>query len=299
MTDNKASSSGDRWSRARSRIATYRHSQESNYSLEIAFTAALIIVGLIVGNTKLSNSSKFAVGVYLGILEIVFVSFRLIDRRITALARDYLTVIPRDRLSRVLYQHLDSQRALLLDRATRLADHLTCELEKHEMYSELIGLTEIVTEYYGGSGLATIWAISSINIEDFDDEPLAEAYLEANRRAVAEGVNVCRLFLLDDRQIKDRQVTSLMRKHHDALTEHGTSTGSGVRWLLKADVPRSDQTQDFALFANDALITQSISGDRGELTHDQDRTKRAAALFHRLWKRKNAHPVSELHGVRT
>jgi hypothetical protein len=232
--------------------------------------------------------------VLLGVFEIVFVFFRVIVRRIDTLTHDYLTVIPRDRLSRVLYKHLDSQRAGLLTRASRLAEHLACELEKHEMYGELIGLTEIVTEHYAGHHDGVIWAISSVNIEDFDDEPLADAYLEANRKAAIQRVKVCRLFLLEERQTKDRQVIALMKKHADALGGEDVTSDSGVKWLLRSTLDLSDQLQDFALFAGGALVSQNVGGALAELARDEIKISRATDVFERLWNRPDAHRVSEL-----
>jgi len=268
--------------------------RQDDYTLEIGVTAGLFIAGIFIGYSSLANSSKFSLAVLLGVFEIVFIFSRVITRRIDALARDYLTVIPRDLLSSVLYQHLDLQRATLLRRAKRLADHHLCELAKHEMYDELIGLTEIVREFYAGGQRGTIWAISSVNIEDFEDEPLAGAYLGATHRAVQEDVTVCRLFLLDQRQAKDRQVAALLRKHDEALGSKAAPEDAGVKWLPKWELQRGDQFQDFALFADDVLIAQNMSGDLAELGFDEVRVNRARETFHRLWSDPRAQRIAGL-----
>ncbi len=268
------------------------------YSLELLVTFLLAIAGIFVGYSSLANSSKFALAVLFAICDLVFVFFRIITKRIDTLANDYLTVIPRKRLSRVLYQHLDSQREVLLNRATRLAEHLSCELEKHEMYSELIGLTSIVTNYYAGSRDGTIWAVSSVNIEDFDEEPLAEAYLEANEAAVAQKVDVRRIFLLENRQVSDRRVRSIMERNSNALREANSDAAPPVRWILRSDLDRLDQVQDFALFATDALVFQSAAGGIAELTHDDVKIRRACDVFTRLWNDSHAHTVEELRETR-
>lgn len=280
-------------SRAKAAWSRFRKRQD-DYSLDIAVTAGLFITGIFVGYSDLANSSKFSLAVLLGVFEMVFIFSRIITRRIDALARDYLTVIPRDMLSSVLYQHLDLQRATLLRRAKRLADHHLCELEKHEMYAELIGLTEIVREFYAGGPRGKIWAISSVNIEDFEDEPLAEAYLGATSRAVEEEVSVCRLFLLDHRQIEDRQVAALLRRHDQALGGDASSDNNGVKWLPKASLQRADQFQDFALFADDVLVAQNMSGDLAELGFDDVKVSRARETFKRLWADSSAERITSL-----
>jgi hypothetical protein len=272
---------------------------QDDYSLEVALTAGLFIASIFVGYSNLASGSKFSLVVLFGVFEIVFVFSRHITRRIDALARDYLTVIPRDMLSTVLYQHLDSQRTDLLERAKRLSDHHLCELEKHEMYSELIGLTDIVRKRYSGGPKGRIWAISSVNIEDFDDEPLAEAYLDATRMAVRDDVAVCRLFLLDQWQAEDGQVAALLRRHEEALGGNPHSDESGVKWLLKPGLARGDQNQDFALFADDVLVAQSMAGDLAELGFDEVKVSRALATFRRLWRSSGAQRIDSLPAAGT
>jgi hypothetical protein len=274
-----------------------------DYSIEIFVTFCLGIAGIFVGYSSLANSSKFSLAVLFAVFDTIFIFSRHITKRIDALANDYLTVIPRRRLSRVLYQHLDSQRESLLSRAARLAEHLSCELEKHEMYRELIGLTAIITDYYAGSRDGTIWAISSVNIEDFDEEPLAGAYLEANNAAVEHGADVRRIFLLDNRQQTDPRVKTILRRHSDALRA-AESQGeeslemSSVRWISRSDLDRADQAHDFALFGTDALISQSAAAGIAEMTYDELKVRRASDAFTKLWEHPQAHTVDELRGSR-
>jgi hypothetical protein len=261
-------------------------------------TAALVIVGIGVNSSSdLDNSAKVSIEVLLGTLEVVFISLRIILRTLRRLARDSLTVIPRDGLTRVLYRHLDERRTDLLDRVRQLTSQSDCELEKEEMYSELIGLTDIVAGFHGGHLAGTISAISSTNIEDFDEEPLAEAYLDANGRAVARHVIVRRLFLIDHNQAGDRAVKALIRRHHAALTDSDPTlrgSGSGVRWMLKSHVPAKDQNEDFAVFALEALVVQGSGGQRYELTQDLTKIERAVEAFHRLWDHDRVKEVSDL-----
>jgi hypothetical protein len=264
------------------------------YSLELFVNFCLAIAGIFLGYSSLANSSKFSLAVLFGVFDVVFIFFRVITKRIDALANDYLTVIPRHKLSNVLYQHLDSQREQLLDRASQLATQKSCELEKHEMYKELIGLTQIVTQYYGARRARTIWAISRVDIEDFDEEPLAEAYLEANRAAVAQNVDVRRLFLLDGGQVESRRVKHIVERHNNVLQRSDADAQPAVRWLLRSELSAFDQAQDFALFATEALVIQSATGGLSELTHDERKIQRADEVFLRLWSHQQAHSVAEL-----
>ena len=282
--------------RIRWRIRLAAGRRELGYTLDIAVTALLLIAVLQVNsNEDLEESSKIALEVLIATLEIVFVGLRIIMRRLRKLATDTLTVIPRDRLSKTLYLHLDSQRGALMDRTSHLVEQSDCELEKHEMYAELIGLTDVVTQHSSAPPSRSISAISGINIEDFEEEPLAEAYLDANRRAVGDGVVVRRLFLLDQTQAKDRRLKNLVKKHNAALTGSGVARrqGSGAKWMLKSHAPYTDQNEDFALFANEALVTQA-PGNRFELTQDLGKVRRAAEVFSRLWNNEHARDVADL-----
>jgi hypothetical protein len=260
----------------------------------------LVIAGIIINSSShLQDHSKLALEILLGVFEIVFIFSRRIERRLKVLADDSLTVIPRDRLGRVLYQHLDDQRIKLLTRAEQLADQSDCELEKHEMYAELIGLTNAVTLVKSGHTDGKIVAISSTNVEDFEEEPLAEAYLHANRVAVERHIHVRRLFLLDAQQVRANEVVGLLAKHDTALkpsTTHGRQ--SGARWLLKSQLPPEDRAEDFALFADGPLVIQAPGGARFELTQDDMKVSRALDTFDRLWNHPEVHQVADLRGQR-
>jgi hypothetical protein len=269
------------------------------YAPEAVITAVLVIAGLTInGSSHLQDHSKLALEVLLGVFEIVFLFSRRIERRLKALADDSLTVIPRDRLGRVLYQHLDDQRTKLLTRAEQLADQSDCELEKHEMYAELIGLTNAVTLVKSGHTDGTIVAISSTNVEDFEEEPLAGAYLHANRVAVERHIHVRRLFLLDAQQAKASEVVSLLTKHDAALKLQQARGGrqSGTRWLLKSQIPFEDRAEDFALFADGPLVIQAPGGVRFELTQDDKKISRALDTFDRLWNHPDVRQVVDLYG---
>jgi hypothetical protein len=276
-----------RWARWRFRWRTRSESKrrELDTVVDVAFTAGVIIAGLIMANSGFAEESKFALGVLLATLEIVWVFGRKIQRGIRKLIDDAVVVIPRDGLSGLLHEHLSRQRTDLLERAGKLSDQYDCELRPHDMYRELIGLTDVVAQHRAGHATGSVLAISSINIEDFEEEPLAEAYLDANRKAVERYVTVQRVFLIDQQQATDHLVRRLIDRHEKALTGSQTSEGgeSGVKWILKSQVGVADRTEDFALFADEALVTQAASGRRVELTQDKEKISRAYATFKRLW----------------
>lgn len=286
------------WARTRFRWRTRTESSRRELSLvvDVAFTAGIIITGLILANTGLAEDSKFALAVLLATLEIMWLFGRSIWREIRKLRADALVVIPRDGLSGLLHEHLSEQRTELLTRAEKLSDQYDCELKWHDMYRELIGLTNVVAQHRAGHATGSILAISSVNIEDFDEEPLAEAYLEANRKAVSRYVTVQRVFLLDQPQVSDGLVRGLIARHERALNGElaGGAGRSGVKWLLKSQIPVTDRTEDFALFADEALVTQAASGRRVELTQDKDKIARAYATFRRLWALQVAKQPAEL-----
>lgn len=287
-----------RWARRRFKWRTRSESRqrELHIVVDVAFTAGIIIAGLILANTDVVEEGKFALGVLLATLEIMWIFGRTIQRDLRNLMADTVVVIPRDSLSGLLHEHLSHQRVELLDRAGKLSDQYDCELRPHDMYRELIGLTNVVSKHRAGHATGSILAISSINIEDFDEEPLAEAYLNANREAVERYVNVQRVFLLDSQQAADGLVRKLINRHHKALTGSRASEGgeSGVKWILKTQVPPGDRNEDFALFADEALVTQAASGRRVELTQDKDKISRAYATFQRLWALSAAKQPSAL-----
>jgi len=282
-----------KWARARirwMRRAAARR-QQIELSIEIGLTAALVVIGIAVARTNWEEPVKVALVVSLGTLEVVFLLFRLIMRSIRTLAADSLAVIPSDGLAPVLYRHFDRKRTSLLRRANRLAQRLACGLEKHEMYEELTGLTDVVTAHRAGHDDAEIFAISSVNIVDFEIEPLAEIYLTANRNAVGRHVLVRRLFLLDESP-DGNPVAPIIDEHAKALRDSGLPPQSGVRWLLKKDIAREeDRNHDFALFARSVLVTQAPYVARYELTQDDEQIEWADETFDRLWNDPNAHWV--------
>jgi hypothetical protein len=281
--------------RVRWRLRAARLRQELGITLDIAVTLGLVVTGLMVANSSLPETAKVPLVILLAVCEIIFLFSRLIFRQLRRIERNSLIVIPHEGLCRIISEHLDQQRTKLLSRAAKLEARHTCDLEKPDMYDELIGLTEVVTRVCGGRANARIDAISSTNIEDFEDEPLAEAYLDANRRAVDQRVRVRRLFVLDEQQARDRRVRNLIHEHAAALTNSdGRAAGSGVRWILRSHVPAADRRQDFALFAQEALVTQAPSGERFELSQDLDKVERAVETFQRLWSHAQVQAVREL-----
>jgi len=289
------------WTRARLRWRSRSASakREFSFGLDVAFTGGVVIAGLVMANTSLDTTSKFALAVLLGTFELVYLFGRSVTRRLRQLSADSLTTLPRDKLSPLLHDHLSFQRSELLDKATQLGEQSDCELSTHDMYRELLGLTEVVTKTRAGFATGSILAISSTNIEDFEDEPLAEAYLEANRDAVEQFVVVQRLFLIDQAQAEDRQVIGLIKKHEQSLVGKdgkplNQRTSSGVKWLLKSKLSLPDQAQDFALFANEALMTQAPAGQGVELTQDIAKIRRSYEAFVRLWSRKDARTPGDL-----
>jgi hypothetical protein len=105
---------------------------------------------------------------------------------------------------------------------------------------------------------------------------------------------VCRLFLLDHRQIEDRQVAALLKRHDEALGGDASADNAGVKWLPKATLQRGDQFQDFALFADDVLVAQNMSGDLAELGFDDVKVSRARETFRRLWADSSARRIGSL-----
>lgn len=279
--------------RARSREIAAATRSELSYLPDIIFTLSMVVTGFLVAMSDLDDGSKIAVSALLATLNVTVIFGRSISRRLKALATDSLTVIPREELCRVIHEHLNHQREQLLNRASKLSKIHSCELEKHEMYAELIGLTDVVAKYRANTRAGTIIAISSTNIEDFDEEPLAEAYLNANRNAVSQGVVVRRLFLLSDEQRDSRQVKRLVREHATALEASNGGQQSAVRWLLKSQVAPAVQNEDFALFANEALVIQG-PGERFEMVQEQDRVERATQIFDELWAHSKAKRAADL-----
>lgn len=263
-----------------------------SHAFELGITSALVIGGIYVAGSDTADSTKISLVILLGSLELLFVFSRVILRELNKIAARTLSILPDD-LPETVFHHLDHQRLDLMTRARRLSGQLDCELEKHEMYAELIGLTDSVTEIKSGSPTAAIYAISSKNVEDFQREPLAREYLDANRRAVERQVTVRRIFLLDAEQAHSGRVRAIIKMHDDALTATA-SPRSGVKWILKANA-RDDQDLDFALFAHEVLVRQAVrpGGIKFEMTVDDDQVNPSVGAFDRLWERDDAHPLAD------
>lgn len=285
-----------RLERTRRRLATLaRHPPRyEGLGFDFGISVALLAVGyLIHSDPKPDEGVKVSLTIMLGVVEILYIFGRLVVSRLSRLADDSLAVIPRQHLSNVLHRHFDTRRVELLDRAHELATRDSCQLDKTEMYRELIGLTRTVTSLFASHAVGTVLAVSSTNIEDFNEEPLATQYLAANEDAVQRNVQVWRIFLLDKDEADDPEIISIIHKHHNAL--RGPGGNAGVKWILKADVPEEDQEEDFALFGTDALVSQLAGGNRFGLTQNQAEIVRALTVFQRLW----AHPAArEVHELR-
>jgi hypothetical protein len=251
--------------------------------MDVLVPAGLVVGGVIVGGANAAESTKVSIGVLLGVVELIFVFSRVILHHLDQLVARTLTIMPGD-LPDVLFKHLDSQRLSLMTRAGELSRQLDCDLEKHEMYAELIGLTDAVTAVKYGTHDASIYAISSTNIEDFERDPLAQEYLDANIRAVQSQVDVRRLFLLDEPQTKSAKIASIIKRHDAALGAQRNGRAS-VKWLRKSRAG-SNRDLDIALFAREVLVRQALrpGGVKFELTVDEKQVRPVIDTFHRMWR---------------
>jgi hypothetical protein len=280
------------WARVRLRWRRRARKLEAAHALDAAVTSGLVIAGVLTATSHVEDSTKLSLGILLGVVELVFLFGRLILREMRKLAARIFAVLPDD-LPVTLFHHLDGERLGLLTRARELSQSMVCDLEKHEMYAELIGLTDTVTTVKSGTLGAAIYAVSGTNIEDFQREVLAKEYLDANARAVAKQVTVRRLFLLDGNQVHSPRVAAIMRMHETALQAKG-SIDSGVKWLLKTNAG-GDSDLDFALFAHEVLVRQVLrpGGVKAELTVNDTQLAPTLAAFHRLWTHKDARTVAD------
>lgn len=280
------------WARFRLRWRRRARRLETAHALDAAVTAGLVIAGFLTAASNAADSTKVSIVILLGVVELVFGFGRLILGELRKLSARTLSVLPED-LPATVFHHLDGERLNLLKRARELSQNMACDLEKHEMYSTLVHLTDTVTTGRSGTLGAAIYAVSGTNIEDFQREMLAKEYLDANRRAVASHVVVRRLFLLDTNQAASPRVAAIMRMHENALKEQGAGN-SGVKWLRKTDAG-DDRDLDFALFAHEALVRQVLrpGGVKAELTVNSAQVIPTLAAFERLWSHKNAKPASE------
>jgi hypothetical protein len=260
--------------------------------VEVGFTSGIVVGGILTATSDAADSTKVAIGILLGVAEIVFLFAKAIHGEVRRLGERSLNVLPNN-LPSTISHHLDNQRANLLSRATELSENKLCDLEKHEMYATLINLTDTVTTRYAGTLSAAILAVSGTDIDDFEREILAQEYLDANKRAAAALVVVRRLFLLDANQLNSRKVRAIMKKHEDALSARADA-GSAVKWLAKS-AAGVDRDLDFALFANEALVRQVYrpGGAKGELTVNGGQIEPALAAFERLWDHPRVRAVGE------
>ncbi len=273
-----------RWRRRARRL-------ETSHTLEFVFSCCIVVGTILTITSHAEDSTKLAIGILLVVAELFFVFSSRILRELHKLERRLLPVLPDD-LPSTLFHHLDGERGELLERARELSDSKVCDLEKHEMYAQLIGLTDTVTSVKAGTLGAAIYAVSGTRIEDFRREALAKEYLDANRRAVDQQVTVRRLFLVQPAQA-NRALFAIMKMHEAALQAHG-SGDSGVKWLLKTKAG-ADSDLDFAIFANEVLVRQVLrpGGVKGELTVNEGQIGPALEAFERLWEHRDARPVAE------
>lgn len=277
-----------RWRRRASRL-------EPSHALDAVVTSGLVIVGYIAATSEIDESAKIPIVLLLGVVEIVFLYSRLILVQLHKMSARTLGVLPND-LPRTLFDYLSGERMHFLNRARELSDNRVCDLEKHEMYAALIQLTDTVTTHKAGTIGGAIYAVSGTRIEDFKREELAEVYLEANKRAVANFVTVRRVFLLDAHQEHSAKVCKLMKDHEEALGGP-IDGGSRVKWLRKADAG-DDKSLDFALFAREVLVRQvhrpgGLKGVKAELTFNDAHIQPTLEAFNRLWHHEKAKLVSE------
>jgi len=164
------------------------------------------------------------------------------------------------------------------------------------MYASLIRLTDTVTSHKAGTVGGAIHAVSAFDIEDFKREELAQRYIEANQRAVANGVSVRRVFLLDGPQVNSPQVMEIMKEHDSALQGRNSSE-SGVKWLRKTEAG-DDKRLDFALFAREVLVRRvhrpgGVKGMKAELTFNESHVDNTLDAFERLWISDSARLVAD------
>ena len=258
-----------------------------SWLVEILFTVVLGFTGLYISTLSLAHETKVPLEMMLGFVEISFVSFRLFDRRLHEVTtqlhsnmdrtfRSAVQRIPQDGLSLVSERWLSRKRDGLLQYAHALEENHAIELKREGAYREVIELTDAVSE----SGLGDIVAISSNHIVDFAEEPLAQAYFEANRRARSRQVIVNRLFIIAPVDISDRYIRSIIERH---AVELKRSDGSeGVKWMLKTNAGRH-QSEDFALFASNTVVRQLLNGDF-ELNEVDTVVRERRQIFDDLWK---------------
>jgi hypothetical protein len=283
------------WSRFRLRWRRKAKRLEPSHALDAVVTSGLVIAGILTATSHVEESAKISIVLLLAVVEIVFVFSRLILRQLHKMSARTLGVLPND-LPTTLFDHLNGERVGFLNRARELSDNKVCDLEKHEMYASLIHLTDTVTTHKAGTIGGAIYAVSGTDIEDFMREELAQAYLTANKRAVANQVIVRRVFLLDGSQCHSPKVKEIMRLHEDALRDQQDGE-SGIRWIRKADAG-DDKSLDFALFAREVLVRQvhrpgGVKGVKAEMTFNEVHVDDTLEAFDRLWGHPKAKTLAE------
>jgi hypothetical protein len=276
---------------------TTRSTQREGWGVEIIVSLILAFVALLIHSFDLGPKTELPVELLLVFMELSFISYRLFDRRVTATTiviqdaingiqgslnrtvRGAVPLLDPDTLSAIAYLWLDRRRDRILSVARALSKLHAVELEKAQTYRTVIDLTEVVSS----QALGSILAVSCINIEDFEDEPLAEQYLTANRSALENGIEVRRLFLLTVTQRDEPRVRSIIETHANALNPPG-NTEENVRWALITQVAQSDR-EDFALFAGQAAVRQFQNG-RYELNDVPATVKQLGSVFDRLWNNR-------------
>jgi hypothetical protein len=198
-----------------------------------------------------------------------------------------------NRVAEDLLQRKEEKLQQMRERLNSYAKH---SLSKTDMYRELTELTEVMDPEMGD----TIMAVSSLNISDWESAH-AQVYLEANRKAVERGVPVMRLFMLERDNIlgvHKKRYCDVVRRNHNALTpEKGADVNvvqtSGVKWILKEDVPRNFRNLDVAIFARTCLMRQQASQEY-ELIIEPEEIRKVIPIFSSLWNNRNVSSYDRL-----
>lgn len=283
------------WDRFRLRWRRKARRLEPSHALDAVVTSGLVIAGVLTATSHIDEGAKIPIVLLLAVVEIVFIFSRLILRQLHKMSSRTLGVLPYD-LPATLFDHLNGERIAFLNRARELSDNKVCDLEKHEMYASLIHLTDTVTTHKAGTIGGAIYAVSGTDIEDFTREELAQAYLSANKRAVANQIAVRRVFLLDATQCHSAKAREIMNMHETALRDQRDGE-SGVKWIRKADAG-DDKSLDFALFAREVLVRQvhrpgGVRGVKAEMTFNESHVDDTLEAFDRLWDHPDAKALAE------
>jgi len=268
-----------------------------SWLVEILVTIILSFAGLYISTLNLQHETKIPIELMLGFIEVTFVSFRMFDRRLTIVVselhdsmagifRSAVQHIPQDKLSNVSELWLSRKRDYLLAYAHELAMNHAIDFKKEGAYREVIELTDAVCE----GRLGDIVAISSMRITDFEKEPLAQGYFEANRRARRNGVVIRRLFILSPEDLLDGSIRPIMERH--AVELKSSDGEEGVKWMLKRDAG-NHQSEDFALFASTTVVRQLLNGDFN-FSEVAIVVKERRQIFDELWRNPSAKTIDEL-----